>query len=176
MTSNGSNTSQHFTLSCITGERNTDGLELSIKKDNSIMRTTNEPHFIVQQLGSRQVMASGFSGMDHKGIFYCHLKQGSNHQATVTLISNYYKGICLHGFVHFFGNLVRSAGEEVISGHIVIFSKVTSNHRGSPFWLIKETRYIWQWRSWARKKEMSRGNLMVRDSQLQMFVVLSFTV
>ncbi|XP_053354920.1 tyrosine-protein kinase receptor Tie-1 [Clarias gariepinus] len=89
MKSNGSNLSQHFALSCITGERNTDGLELSIKKDNSIMRMTSEPSFTVQHPHSREVLATGFTGMDHKGIFYCHLKQGSNHQTTVTLISNY---------------------------------------------------------------------------------------
>ncbi|KAB5584359.1 hypothetical protein PHYPO_G00106530 [Pangasianodon hypophthalmus] len=92
MTSNGRSSSQHFALSCVTGERNTDGLELSIKKDNSIMRMTNMPRFTVQQPHSREVLASGFSGMEHKGIFYCHLKQGSNHQTTVTLISNYNNG------------------------------------------------------------------------------------
>lgn len=92
MRSNGSNSSQHFALSCITGERNADGLELSIKKDNSIMRMTKDPLFTVQKPRSREVLASGFSGMEHKGIFYCHLKQGSNHQSTVTLISNYNKG------------------------------------------------------------------------------------
>ncbi|XP_060775989.1 tyrosine-protein kinase receptor Tie-1 [Neoarius graeffei] len=91
MLSNGSNSSQHFALSCITGERNTDGLELSIRKDNSIMRMIKTPHFTVQQLHSRKVLASGFSEMDHKGIFYCYLKQGSIHQTNVTLISNYNK-------------------------------------------------------------------------------------
>ncbi|KAK3557594.1 hypothetical protein QTP70_030524 [Hemibagrus guttatus] len=92
MRSNGSNSSQHFALSCITGERNTDGLELSIRKDNSIMRMTKEPLFTVKKLHTREVLASGFSGMGHKGIFYCHLKQGSKYQSTVTLISNYNKG------------------------------------------------------------------------------------
>lgn len=99
MRSNGRNSSQNFVLSCITGERNTDGLELSIKKDNSIMRMTNMPRFTVQKLRSTEVLASGFSGMEHKGIFYCHLKQGSNHQTTVTLISNYNKGKCFHRFL-----------------------------------------------------------------------------
>lgn len=167
MTSNGSNSSQHFGLSCITGERNTDGLELSIKKDNSIMRMTNEPHFTVQRPSSRKVLASGFIGMEHKGIFYCHLKQGSNHHTTVTLISNYNKGKWLHGFVSVFG----MRAERLYRVILFIFSKVTSNHRGSLFWLIKETRYTWQWKSRARNKEMSHGNLMVRDSQLRMFEV-----
>ncbi|XP_047670034.1 tyrosine-protein kinase receptor Tie-1 [Tachysurus fulvidraco] len=90
--SNGSNSSQHFALFCITGERNADGLELSIRKDNSIMRMTQDPLFTVHKVHSREVLASGFSGMGHKGIFYCHLKQGSKYQSTVTLISNYNKG------------------------------------------------------------------------------------
>ncbi|KAF7711842.1 tyrosine-protein kinase receptor Tie-1 [Silurus meridionalis] len=90
MTSNGSN-SQHFALYCITGERDTDEFQLNIKKDNTIMRMTNEPGFTVRQPYSNKVVASGFSGMEQKGIFYCHLKQGSNHQTTVTLINNYNK-------------------------------------------------------------------------------------
>ncbi|KAF5897032.1 tyrosine-protein kinase receptor Tie-1 isoform X2, partial [Clarias magur] len=89
MKSNGSNSSQHFALSCTTGERNTDGLELSIKKDNSIMRMASEATFTLQHPNSREVLATGFTGMNHKGIFFCHLKQGSNHRTTVTLISNY---------------------------------------------------------------------------------------
>lgn len=121
LTSNGSNSSYHFALSCITGERKTDGFELSIKKDDSIMRMTNEPRFNVKQSGDREVLASGFSGMDHKGIFYCHLKQGSNHLTTVTLISNYNKGKCLHGTARIFGRLERSLSEELVSGHIVDF-------------------------------------------------------
>lgn len=121
MRSNGSNSSQHFALSCITGERNTDGLELSIKKDNSIMRMTNTPRFTVQKPCSKEVLASGFSGMEHRGIFYCHLNQGSNHQTTVTLISNYNKCKCLHRFVGFFVSLAKSPKEEVTSIHIVYF-------------------------------------------------------
>lgn len=130
MLSNGSNSSQHFALSCITGERNTDGLELSIRKDNSIMRMIKTPHFTVQQLHSRKVLASGFSEMDHKGIFYCYLKQGSIHQTNVTLISNYNKGECLH-------RIVRKPGKQrkrrcYIWSYFFIFSKLNSDHRGSP--------------------------------------------
>lgn len=85
------------------------------------MRMTSEPRFSVRQPNSREVLASGFSGMDHKGIFYCHLKQGSNHQTTVTLISNYYKGECLQGTERIFGSLERSLSEEAASAHIVCF-------------------------------------------------------
>lgn len=125
MKSNGSNFSQHFALSCITGERNTDGLELSIKKDNSIMRMTSEPSFTVQHPHSREVLATGFTGMDHKGIFYCHLKQGSNHQTTVTLISNY-KGKRLHRFGNIFASLGRiTQKKRLYLVTLCIFYKVT---------------------------------------------------
>ncbi|KAI4883340.1 hypothetical protein NFI96_011187 [Prochilodus magdalenae] len=89
MTSNGENSASNFLLSCISGERNTDGLELSIRKDNSIIRLPNPPHITVRKLGPKEVVASGFSNLEHKGIFYCHSNQGSNHHASVTLISNY---------------------------------------------------------------------------------------
>lgn len=130
--SNGSNSSQHFALFCITGERNADGLELSIRKDNSIMRMTKETLFTVQKLHSREVLASGFRGMGHKGIFYCHLKQGSKYQSTVTLISNYNKGKCLLPLQvdkYFLETLQEKRIYLVI---LFMFFKVTSDHRGSP--------------------------------------------
>ncbi|XP_017576838.1 tyrosine-protein kinase receptor Tie-1 isoform X2 [Pygocentrus nattereri] len=89
MTSNGASSHQQFLLSCISGERNTDGLELSITKDNSIIRVPSKPHFTVKKLQPKEVEASGFTNLEHKGIFYCHSNQGSNHRATVTSISNY---------------------------------------------------------------------------------------
>ncbi|XP_036426550.1 tyrosine-protein kinase receptor Tie-1 isoform X2 [Colossoma macropomum] len=89
MTSNGASSHQHFLLSCISGERNTDGLELSITKDNSIIRVTDMPPLTVKKLQPKEVVASGFANLEHKGIFYCHSNQGSNHRAVVTFISNY---------------------------------------------------------------------------------------
>ncbi|KAG9277285.1 tyrosine-protein kinase receptor Tie-1 isoform X1 [Astyanax mexicanus] len=92
MTSNGANSAQHFVLSCISGERNIEGLELSIKKDNSILMLANKPSFKVQKPRPKAAVASGFGNLEHRGIFYCHSSQGSNHHSNVTLISNYNKG------------------------------------------------------------------------------------
>lgn len=92
MTSNGANSAQHFVLSCISGERNIEGLELSIKKDNSILMLANKPSFKVQKPRPKAAVASGFGSLEHRGIFYCHSSQGSNHHSNVTLISNYNKG------------------------------------------------------------------------------------
>ncbi|XP_062853158.1 tyrosine-protein kinase receptor Tie-1 [Trichomycterus rosablanca] len=92
MISNGNYTAQNFILSCISGERNTDGLKLSIEKDNSIMILSSPPQFTVKHPRSREVEASGFSKLDTRGIFYCHMNRGSSRHSTVTLISNYNRG------------------------------------------------------------------------------------
>lgn len=93
MTSNGASNAIHFHLSCISGERDTDGIQLSIKKDNSIVVRADNPNFTVQRKQTKEVVASGFKNFDHSGIFYCHSKRGSEQLASVTLINNYSKGM-----------------------------------------------------------------------------------
>ncbi|XP_051753961.1 tyrosine-protein kinase receptor Tie-1 isoform X2 [Ctenopharyngodon idella] len=92
MTSNGATSAHHFRLSCISGERDTDGIQLSIRKDNSIVLRADNPNFTVQRKQTKEVVATGFTGFDHSGIFYCHSKRGSDQPANVTLINNYSKG------------------------------------------------------------------------------------
>lgn len=93
MTSNGATSAHHFRLSCISGERDTDGIQLSIRKDNSIVLRADNPNFTVQRKQTKEVVATGFTGFDHSGIFYCHSKRGSDQPANVTLINNYSKGM-----------------------------------------------------------------------------------
>ncbi|TRY59220.1 hypothetical protein DNTS_014616 [Danionella cerebrum] len=92
MTSHGYTSAQDFHLSCIFGERDTDGIEISIKKDNSIVRRADPPNLNLQWPQTKQVVASGFTGFDHSGIFYCHLKRGSEQLCNVTYINNYSNG------------------------------------------------------------------------------------
>ncbi|XP_056316076.1 tyrosine-protein kinase receptor Tie-1 isoform X2 [Danio aesculapii] len=92
MTSNGATSANHFHLSCISGERDTDGIQLSIKKDNSIVLRADTPSFNLQRPQTKEVVATGFTGFDHSGIFYCHSKRGSDQLGNVTLINNYSKG------------------------------------------------------------------------------------
>ncbi|XP_067229487.1 tyrosine-protein kinase receptor Tie-1 isoform X4 [Chanodichthys erythropterus] len=92
MTSNGATSASHFHLSCISGERDTDGIQLSIKKDNSIVIRADNPNFTVQRKQTKEVVAFGFKNFDHSGIFYCLSKRGSDQLASVTLINNYSKG------------------------------------------------------------------------------------
>uniref|UniRef100_A0A672K0K1 Tyrosine kinase with immunoglobulin-like and EGF-like domains 1 n=1 Tax=Sinocyclocheilus grahami TaxID=75366 RepID=A0A672K0K1_SINGR len=92
MTSNGATSAHHFRLSCVSGECDTDGIQLSITKDNSIVLRADSPHFDVQRPQTKEVVATGFTGFDHSGIFYCHSKRGSDQPGSVTLINNYSKG------------------------------------------------------------------------------------
>uniref|UniRef100_A0A673KAW9 receptor protein-tyrosine kinase n=1 Tax=Sinocyclocheilus rhinocerous TaxID=307959 RepID=A0A673KAW9_9TELE len=89
MTSNGATSPHNFRLSCISGERDTDGIQLSITKDNSIVLRADSPRFDVQSPQTKEVVATGFIGFDHSGIFYCHSKRGSDQPGSVTLINNY---------------------------------------------------------------------------------------
>lgn len=92
MTSNGATSAHNFSLSCISGERDTDGIQLSITKDNSIVLRADSPHFDVQSPQTKEVVATGFKGFDHSGIFYCHSKRGSDQPGNVTLINNFSRG------------------------------------------------------------------------------------
>uniref|UniRef100_A0A671LJR6 Tyrosine-protein kinase receptor Tie-1 n=1 Tax=Sinocyclocheilus anshuiensis TaxID=1608454 RepID=A0A671LJR6_9TELE len=92
MTSNGATSAHHFRLSCVSGECDTDGIQLSITKDNSIVLRADSPHFDVQRPQTKEVVATGFTGFDHSGIFYCHSKRGSDQTGSITLINNYSKG------------------------------------------------------------------------------------
>lgn len=93
MTSNGATSPHNFRLSCISGERDTDDIHLNIKRDNSIVRRVDPPRFTLHRPQAKEVVASGFTGFDHSGIFFCHLKRGSDQLANITLINNYSKGM-----------------------------------------------------------------------------------
>ncbi|XP_065121094.2 tyrosine-protein kinase receptor Tie-1 isoform X2 [Paramisgurnus dabryanus] len=92
MTSNRATSAPHFRISCISGERDADGIQLNIKKDNSIVRLVNPPNLNVERPQAKEVVATGFAGFDHIGFFFCHSKRGSDHLANVTLINNNGKG------------------------------------------------------------------------------------
>ncbi|XP_026121133.1 tyrosine-protein kinase receptor Tie-1 isoform X3 [Carassius auratus] len=109
MTSNGAISAQHFRLSCISGERDIDGIQLSITKDNSIVRRADSPQFKVQRPQTKEVVATNFTGFEHSGIFYCHSKRGSDQPGSITLINNYSKS----NFKPVRVTLTASKGDEV---------------------------------------------------------------
>uniref|UniRef100_A0AAY4CQC2 receptor protein-tyrosine kinase n=1 Tax=Denticeps clupeoides TaxID=299321 RepID=A0AAY4CQC2_9TELE len=81
----------NFRLSCVSGDHNNEH-PLDIKKDNSIIKVQKPPVFNIDRPRPKQVVASGFSQMEHRGIFYCHTTHGSS-PFKVTLINNYSKDL-----------------------------------------------------------------------------------
>ncbi|XP_060890388.1 tyrosine-protein kinase receptor Tie-1 isoform X2 [Labrus mixtus] len=78
----------HFSISCINGERSPAQVELDIKRDNRILVFPKEPNFKVNKPRNREAVAKGFRDLDHIGIFYCESTQEVPPLETVTMINN----------------------------------------------------------------------------------------
>ncbi|KAM7013253.1 tyrosine-protein kinase receptor Tie-1 isoform 2-T2 [Tautogolabrus adspersus] len=78
----------HFSISCINGERSPAQVELDIKRDNRILVFPKEPNFKVHKPRNREAVARGFRDLDHIGIFYCESTQEVPPLETVTMINN----------------------------------------------------------------------------------------
>ncbi|XP_068599328.1 tyrosine-protein kinase receptor Tie-1 [Brachionichthys hirsutus] len=79
----------HFTISCINGERSPSQVELDIKRDNKILIFPKKPHFKVHKSRNKEVVARDFRDLDHIGIFYCESTQEGHLPEMVTMINNY---------------------------------------------------------------------------------------
>ncbi|XP_031715686.1 tyrosine-protein kinase receptor Tie-1 isoform X2 [Anarrhichthys ocellatus] len=79
----------HFSISCINGERSPSQVELDIKKDNKILIFPKKPNFKVHKPRNKEVMARDFRELDHIGIFYCQSTQEVPPLETVTMINNF---------------------------------------------------------------------------------------
>uniref|UniRef100_A0A7N6AF30 Tyrosine-protein kinase receptor Tie-1 n=1 Tax=Anabas testudineus TaxID=64144 RepID=A0A7N6AF30_ANATE len=77
-----------FTISCISGERSTNQVELDIKKDNRIFMVTKKPNFKVYKLGNNEAKATDFHDLGHIGIFYCQSNSVTPPEM-VTTINNF---------------------------------------------------------------------------------------
>lgn len=82
----------HFTISCINGERNPAQVELDIKRDNKILIFPKEPNFRVHKPRNKEAVARDFRELDHIGIFYCESTQEVPPLETVTMINNFRRG------------------------------------------------------------------------------------
>ncbi|XP_039667248.1 tyrosine-protein kinase receptor Tie-1 isoform X4 [Perca fluviatilis] len=78
----------HFSISCINGERSLDQVELNIKKDNKILIINKKPHFKVH-VRNKNAVARDFRDLDNIGIFYCESTQEVPPLETVTMINNF---------------------------------------------------------------------------------------
>ncbi|XP_041647351.1 tyrosine-protein kinase receptor Tie-1 [Cheilinus undulatus] len=78
----------HFSISCINGERSPGEVVLDIKRDNRILVFPREPNFKVHKPRNREAIARGFRDLDNIGIFYCKSCQEVPPLETVTMINN----------------------------------------------------------------------------------------
>uniref|UniRef100_A0AAY4CRK0 receptor protein-tyrosine kinase n=1 Tax=Denticeps clupeoides TaxID=299321 RepID=A0AAY4CRK0_9TELE len=76
----------NFRLSCVSGDHNNEH-PLDIKKDNSIIKVQKPPVFNIDRPRPKQVVASGFSQMEHRGNYYymTHFGDLINGTAVLTL-------------------------------------------------------------------------------------------
>ena len=81
----------HFSISCINGERSPAKVELDIRRDNKILIIPKKPNFKVHK-GTKEAVARDFRELDHVGIFYCESTQEVPPLETATMINNFGSG------------------------------------------------------------------------------------
>ncbi|XP_038571204.1 tyrosine-protein kinase receptor Tie-1 isoform X2 [Micropterus salmoides] len=79
----------HFSISCINGERSPAQVELDIKRDNKILIFPRKPNFKVHKPRNKEAVARDFRDLDHIGIFYCESTQEVPPLEMVTMINNF---------------------------------------------------------------------------------------
>ncbi|XP_029356920.1 tyrosine-protein kinase receptor Tie-1 isoform X3 [Echeneis naucrates] len=79
----------HFTISCINGERSPTQFELDIKRDNKILIFPKKPNFKLTKPRNNEVKVKEFRDLDNIGIFYCECIQEAAPLETVTMINNF---------------------------------------------------------------------------------------
>uniref|UniRef100_A0A3Q2XH93 Tyrosine-protein kinase receptor Tie-1 n=1 Tax=Hippocampus comes TaxID=109280 RepID=A0A3Q2XH93_HIPCM len=79
----------HFSISCINGERTPAKVELDIKRDNKILIFPKMPNFKLHKPRNKKVVAREFRDLDNVGIFYCESAQEVPPLETVTMINNF---------------------------------------------------------------------------------------
>eukprot|EP00079_Xenopus_tropicalis_P035268 XP_017949039.1 PREDICTED: tyrosine-protein kinase receptor Tie-1 [Xenopus tropicalis] len=77
---------QDFALQCVTGERDMNGTDLQIRRDNSIVRTTHKTHFKTA-IGANEVRAQGFLISELVGVLICAGK-GPAEQTEILYVYN----------------------------------------------------------------------------------------
>lgn len=79
----------HFTITCINGERSPSDVDLDITRDNKILIFPKKPNFKVHKPRNKEVEARDFRDLDHIGIFYCESTQEGPPVETITMINNF---------------------------------------------------------------------------------------
>ncbi|XP_059197536.1 tyrosine-protein kinase receptor Tie-1 isoform X2 [Centropristis striata] len=124
----------HFSISCINGERSPDQVELDIKKDNKIIQFPKKPHFKVHKPKNKEAVARDFREHDPIGIFFCTSTQEVPPLETITMINNRRRA----NFVPTHLTLTVNKGETVhLSIQLIMIQKrdVTWKYNGNYFYM-----------------------------------------
>ncbi|XP_045906453.1 tyrosine-protein kinase receptor Tie-1 isoform X3 [Micropterus dolomieu] len=122
----------HFSISCINGERSPAQVELDIKRDNKILIFPRKPNFKVHKSRNKEAVARDFRDLDHIGIFYCESTQEVPPLEMVTMINNFRRA----NFVPTHLTLTANKGETVhLSMQLLSYQKrdVTWKYNGNYF-------------------------------------------
>lgn len=163
----------HFTISCINGERGSVRVELDIKKDNKILMLPKEPSFKVHKPRNKEATATDFHDVEHIGIFYCKSKNTVPPE-TVTMINNFEKCTFRQLFLRHFIYVVTPKWLSILLcpgfGWYTIFTCVTllfcmfQQFLFQLTWLLrltKERQSTLLWSCSAQKRETWPGNTTV---------------
>ncbi|KAI3368549.1 hypothetical protein L3Q82_025559 [Scortum barcoo] len=123
----------HFSISCINGERSPAQVELDIERDNKILILPRRPHFKVAKTRNKEVVARDFHEVEHIGIFYCKSTQEDPQLEMVTMINNLGRD-----FVPTHLTLTANKGETVHLSMLLLSSQkrdVTWKYNGNYYYM-----------------------------------------
>ncbi|XP_019749913.1 tyrosine-protein kinase receptor Tie-1 isoform X2 [Hippocampus comes] len=124
----------HFSISCINGERTPAKVELDIKRDNKILIFPKMPNFKLHKPRNKKVVAREFRDLDNVGIFYCESAQEVPPLETVTMINNFGRA----NFVPTHLTITANKGETVHLSMVLLSSQkrdVTWKYNGNYYYM-----------------------------------------
>uniref|UniRef100_A0A3B4ZEL5 Ig-like domain-containing protein n=1 Tax=Stegastes partitus TaxID=144197 RepID=A0A3B4ZEL5_9TELE len=124
----------HFTITCISGERSPAQVELDIKRDNKILVFPKKPNFKVHKPRNKEAVARDFRDLDNIGIFYCESTQEVPPLEMITMINNFGRA----NFIPNYLTLTANRGETVHLNMELISSQkrdVTWKYNGNYYYM-----------------------------------------
>ncbi|XP_077463731.1 tyrosine-protein kinase receptor Tie-1 isoform X3 [Stigmatopora argus] len=126
----------HFSISCINGERTPAHAELDIKRDNKILIFPKMPNFKLHKQRNKKIVAREFRDLDNIGIFYCESTQENPPLETVTMINNFGRA----NFIPTHLTITANKGETVHLSMLLLSSQkrdVTWKYNGNYYYMTQ---------------------------------------
>ncbi|XP_077573887.1 tyrosine-protein kinase receptor Tie-1 [Stigmatopora nigra] len=124
----------HFSITCINGERTPAHAELDIKRDNKILIFPKMPNFKLHKQRNKKIVAREFRDLDNIGIFYCESTQENPSLETVTMINNFGRA----NFIPTHLTITANKGETVHLSMLLLSSQkrdVTWKYNGNYYYM-----------------------------------------